>query len=67
MLYTRCALAECRRRDPKGLYAAAQADPENRLPGVGVPYEEPLDADMVVDTGLPVGRVGLDLVLDRLL
>jgi adenylylsulfate kinase len=34
-------LEECRRRDPKGLYAAA--DERGSLPGIGVPYEAPDD------------------------
>lgn len=37
-------LAECRRRDAKGLYAA----PPATLPGVGAPYQPPLSPDLVV-------------------
>jgi adenylylsulfate kinase len=42
-------LEECRRRDPKGLYARAAALPA--LPGVGVPYEPPLHAEVVAAGG----------------
>lgn len=42
-------LEECRRRDPKGLYADAAAQPD--LPGVGVPYEPPLHAEVVAAGG----------------
>jgi adenylylsulfate kinase len=38
---------ECRRRDPKGLYAAGTA----ALPGMGVPYEPPLAPDVVAPRG----------------
>jgi adenylylsulfate kinase len=42
-------LAECQRRDPKGLYASAAHEP-GRLPGVDLQYEEPLHAE-VLSTG----------------
>lgn len=40
----------CERRDPKGLYARARADPAVGLPGLSVPYEVP-DAPEVVAEG----------------
>jgi adenylylsulfate kinase len=40
---------ECRRRDPKGLYARAPELPD--LPGVGVAYEAPERADVVAAGG----------------
>ena len=43
---------ECARRDPKGLYARALADPaQSTLPGVGVPFERPEHPDVVVRSG----------------
>lgn len=39
-------LAECRRRDPRGLYAAA--GPGSTLPGVGVAYEPPTAPEVVI-------------------
>jgi adenylylsulfate kinase len=42
-------LDECRRRDPKGLYARAAALPD--LPGVGVPYEPPHHPEVVARSG----------------
>jgi adenylylsulfate kinase len=50
LVYARCPPAVCEARDPKGLYRRARADVGTTLPGVGVPYEEPEDADWVVDT-----------------
>lgn len=38
----------CATRDPKGLYRAARDGRAPRLPGVGVPYEAPLAAEVVV-------------------
>lgn len=43
-------LEECRRRDHKGLYAVAD-DLPGHLPGVGRPYEAPLQADVQATGG----------------
>jgi adenylylsulfate kinase len=43
-------LAECVRRDPKGLYAAAFAGSIENLTGVSAPYEEPLCPDLRIST-----------------
>ena len=44
------SLAECERRDPKGLYAKARAGELKGLTGVDAPYEPPENADLVLDT-----------------
>ena len=38
-------------RDTKGLYARARAGDAPMLPGVGVPYEPPIDPEIVADGG----------------
>ncbi|WP_298744012.1 adenylyl-sulfate kinase [uncultured Brevundimonas sp.] len=43
-------LGACRARDPKGLYARADAGGIADLTGVGSPYEPPSDPDLVLDT-----------------
>lgn len=43
-------LAECQRRDSKGLYATATTG-HGRLPGVGAVYEEPIQAEVVANDG----------------
>jgi adenylylsulfate kinase len=53
---------ECRRRDPKGLYARLGAGGE--LPGAGADYEPPLHPEIVADGGDDADAVGA--VLDRL-
>lgn len=40
-VYVRCELAECVRRDPKGLYARAIAGAIPHFTGIGAPYEPP--------------------------
>jgi adenylylsulfate kinase len=54
LIYARCPLAVCEARDPKGLYRRAHSDERTTLPGVGVSYEEPTDADLIVDTETPL-------------
>lgn len=44
------AVEECRRRDPKGLYADA-AEGGSTLPGVGASYEAPAAPDVVAHGG----------------
>lgn len=53
-VYVKCPLDEAMRRDPKGLYRRALKGELSSLPGLQVPYEEPLDPELVVDT-LKVG------------
>lgn len=43
-------VAECERRDPKGLYARARAGELKGLTGIDAPYEPPENPDLVVDT-----------------
>jgi sulfate adenylyltransferase len=43
-------LAECERRDRKGLYAKARRGEIPEFTGISSPYEEPQDADVRVDT-----------------
>ncbi len=49
-------LAECERRDRKGLYAQARAGQIPNFTGIDSPYEPPVDADLVIDTS----TVGVD-------
>jgi bifunctional enzyme CysN/CysC len=44
------SLAECEKRDPKGLYARARAGELTGLTGLDAPYESPENPDLVVDT-----------------
>lgn len=43
-------LAECERRDPKGLYQKARAGEIQDFTGISAPYEAPEDAECVIDT-----------------
>jgi adenylyl-sulfate kinase len=49
-VYVRADVATCERRDPKGNYARARAGLITDFTGIGSPYEEPEQADVVLDT-----------------
>ncbi|HVA64278.1 MAG TPA: adenylyl-sulfate kinase [Terriglobales bacterium] len=49
-VFVDCDLEECRRRDPKGLYAAAGAGEVADLTGVGQAYEPPAAPDLIART-----------------
>jgi len=48
--YVKASLAECERRDPKGLYAKARRGEINNMTGIQHPYEEPEHPEIVVNT-----------------
>lgn len=55
LVWVATSLAECERRDRKGLYAKARSGDLTGMTGVDDPYEEPDDAELVLDTaGVPV-------------
>ena len=56
-------IEECRRRDPKGLYARAGAGEITGLSGVDDPYEPPLHPDL----HLPGGTAPVDDLVGRIL
>ncbi|WP_375488041.1 adenylyl-sulfate kinase, partial [uncultured Mycobacterium sp.] len=49
-VYVATPLAECEKRDPKGLYARARSGQLAGLTGVDAPYEPPDNPDLVLDT-----------------
>jgi adenylylsulfate kinase len=49
-IYVRCALAECERRDPKGLYKKARSGQLPSFTGVGADYDAPSRPELVLDT-----------------
>ena len=50
LVHVATPLAVCEQRDRKGLYARARAGLITGMTGIDDPYEEPTDADLVVDT-----------------
>ncbi len=66
LIYVATPLEVCEQRDRKGLYAKARAGVVPAFTGVSDPYEEPTDADLVVDTTHMTVDEAVNLVLDHL-
>ncbi len=49
-IYAKCDLEVLKRRDPKGLYAKALTGEIKNFTGISAPYEEPTNADLVIET-----------------
>jgi len=49
-VWVQCPVEECQSRDPKGLYAKAERGEINDIAGLHQPFEEPLNAELVLDT-----------------
>lgn len=49
-IYCRCPLEVCEQRDTKGLYKKARQGLIQNYTGISSPYEEPMHADLVLDT-----------------
>lgn len=66
LVHVSTPLAECERRDLKGLYAAARAGTIAEFTGVSEPYEAPKDADVVIDTSGCTVEEATSVVFDHL-
>ena len=51
LVHVSTPLAVCEERDRKGLYARARAGLVPEFTGISSPYEEPTDAELVIDAG----------------
>ena len=49
-VYLRCDYATCAQRDPKSLYRRAETGETNHFPGKDMPFEEPLQPDLILET-----------------
>ena len=49
-IFVKADIATCEKRDPKGLYKKARTGEIKEFTGISAPYEEPENAELVVDT-----------------
>lgn len=67
LVHVATSLEVCEERDRKGLYAKARAGVLQQFTGISDPYEEPTDAELVIDTeGLDPG-VAAETILRHLI
>jgi sulfate adenylyltransferase len=66
LVHVSTPLEVCEARDLKGLYAQARAGVIGSFTGISDPYEEPGDADIVIDTSVVSRHDAVAAVLDQL-
>jgi adenylyl-sulfate kinase len=65
-VYCRCPMEVLRARDYKGLYAAADRGEVTNVAGVDTPYEEPEDAEVVLDTDRLSNEECIQIIMETL-
>ncbi len=66
LVHVATPLEACEARDRKGLYAKARAGLIGNFTGISDPYEEPRDADLVLDTSAMSRRDAVEAVIGLL-
>ncbi|MFV2022197.1 adenylyl-sulfate kinase [Micromonospora sp. LOL_023] len=66
LVWVATPLQVCEARDRKGLYAKARAGQLTGMTGIDDPYEDPTDADLVLDTTETTIEAGVQTVLHHL-
>jgi len=66
LVYVATPAHVCEARDRKGLYAKARAGLIDHFTGISDPYEEPTDADLVIDTSTMTAQESTNAVLGLL-
>ena len=65
-VYVKASLQVCEMRDPKGLYAKARRGEITNMTGIQDPYEEPADADIVVETEKGTPETSAQFIIQEL-
>ncbi len=63
LIHVATPIEVCEARDRKGLYAKARAGLIDQFTGISDPYEEPLDADLTIDTSTMTREQATEAVL----
>ncbi len=66
LVYVKCSVGVCEERDVKGMYAKAKAGEIKDFTGVDDPFEEPDDADIIVETDKQTVEKSKQIVLNKL-
>ena len=66
LVYVKCSIEECERRDVKGMYAKARAGEIKEFTGVDSPFEEPNGADIIVETDKQTVEESKEIILNAL-
>ena len=66
LVYIKCSLEECEKRDVKGMYAKARAGEIKDFTGIGHPFEDPDNPDIIVETDKQSVEESKELILKAL-
>ena len=66
LIHAATPLDICEARDRKGLYAKARSGEIKHFTGISDPYEEPTDAELIVQTDNQTAEESCELILDYL-
>jgi len=66
-IYVNTSLAECERRDVKGLYAKARCGEIKEFTGISAPFEVPSHPDLVLDTSMLSVQQSVDKLLELII
>ncbi|MGD8453729.1 MAG: adenylyl-sulfate kinase [Phycisphaerae bacterium] len=65
-VFVQASVEVCEKRDPKGLYEKARQGKIPEFTGISAPYEEPLKAEIVLDSNQLTPQQAAQVVLDYL-
>jgi adenylylsulfate kinase len=65
-VFVKTSLESCEERDPKGLYKRARTGEIKEFTGISAPYEEPLNAEIILDTDRMDLEEEVNLILNYL-
>jgi adenylyl-sulfate kinase len=66
LVYVKCSLQECEKRDVKGMYAKARAGEIKDFTGIDHPFEEPDNVDIIVETDNQTVEESKKIILEAL-
>jgi adenylylsulfate kinase len=65
-IYVKASLETCEQRDPKGLYKKARLGEIKGFTGIDAPYEEPTQAEIIIDTNQLSIEASVEVIIDYL-
>ena len=66
LIYVKCSLEECIRRDAKGMYKKAIAGEIKDFTGISDPFEEPKNPEIVIETDKMAPEECTKIIIDKL-
>ncbi|MFX0027365.1 MAG: adenylyl-sulfate kinase, partial [Candidatus Hermodarchaeota archaeon] len=66
LVYVKCSLEECEKRDIKGMYSKARSGEIKNFTGIDHPFEEPDNVEIIVETDKQTVEESKNIVLNAL-